>query len=155
VPRGSHLGIDHFTRATPTTPASLQVYGKVRTWRTAPLPLWLEQLIIAYRARLGTGAPQALLLSPTGRRLAVRALERLLERAVKRTRTADPVRVRAVVTHGLRHTAATLMLAEGWDVKVVARLLGHATVTTTSKYLDELPGELSVAINAHPLNSGR
>jgi hypothetical protein len=24
-------------------------------------------------------------------------------------------------------------------------------VTTTSKYLDELPGELSVAVNAHPL----
>jgi integrase/recombinase XerC len=51
----------------------------------------------------------------------------------------------------LRHTAATLMLAEGWDVKVVAQLLGHTTVTTTSKYLDELPGELSVAVNAHPL----
>lgn len=47
-------------------------------------------------------------------------------------------------------TAATLMLTEGWDVKVVAQLLGHASVTTTSKYLDELPGELSVAVNAHP-----
>ena len=33
--------------------------------------------------------------------------------------------------------AATLMLTEGWDVKVVAQLLGHASVTTTSKYLDE------------------
>ncbi len=86
-----------------------------------------------------------------GRRLAVRDIERLLERAVQRTRTADPAHARAVVPHGLRHTAATLMLAEGWDVKVVAQLLGHATVTTTSQYLDELPGELSVAINAHPL----
>ncbi|MGX5359830.1 tyrosine-type recombinase/integrase [Kocuria sp. KH4] len=47
-------------------------------------------------------------------------------------------------------TAATLMLAEGWDMKVVAQLLGHASVTTTSRYLDELPGELSVAVNAHP-----
>jgi site-specific recombinase XerD len=36
-------------------------------------------------------------------------------------------------------------------VKVVAQLLGHASVSTTSEYLDELPGELSVAINAHPL----
>ena len=48
-------------------------------------------------------------------------------------------------------TAATLMLTEGWDVKDVDQLLGHASVTTASKYLDELPGELSVAINAHPL----
>jgi site-specific recombinase XerD len=151
----TQLDVDHFTRSTPTTPASLQVYGKGRTWRTVPLPPWLEQLITAYRARLGTGAPAPLLLSPTGRQLAVRDIERLLERAVKRTRTADPARARAVVPHGLRHTAATLMLAEGWDVKVVAQLLGHTTVTTTSKYLDELPGELSVAINAHPLTPSR
>jgi site-specific recombinase XerD len=145
------LDIDHFSRATSTASASLQVYGKGRTWRTVPIPPWLEKLIVAYRGRLGTGAAPALLLSPTGKRLAVRDLERLLERAVKRTRAADPARARAVVPHGLRHTAATLMLAEGWDVKVVAQLLGHSTVTTTSKYLDELPGELSVAINAHPL----
>ncbi|MHC5560734.1 tyrosine-type recombinase/integrase [Kocuria sp. U4B] len=92
---------------------------------------------------------------PRGARLAARDLERLLGRAVMRTRAADPARARAVVPHGLRHTAATLMLAEGWDVKVVARLLGHATVHTSSKYLDELPGELSVAINAHPLTPAR
>ena len=145
------LDADHVTRATPTTPASLQIYGKGRTWRTVPIPPWLEQLIAAYRARLGTGAPAPLLLSPTGRRLAVRDIERLLERAVKRTRAADPAHARAVVPHGLRNTDATVMLAEGWDVKVVAQLLGHTTVTTTSKYLDELPGELSVAVNAHPL----
>ena len=42
------------------------------------------------------------------------------------------------------------MLAEGGDVKVVAQLLGHSSVNTTSKYLDELPGEFSVAVNAHP-----
>jgi site-specific recombinase XerD len=145
------LDVDHFTSATPSTPGSLQIYGKGRTWRTVPLPPWLEAVIVAYRARLGSAAPAALLLSPTGRRLAVRDIERLLDRAVKRTRTADPAHARAVVPHGLRHTAATLMLAEGWDVKVVAQLLGHASVSTTSKYLDELPGELSVAINAHPL----
>jgi site-specific recombinase XerD len=145
------LDTDHYTPATPNTPGSLQIYGKGRTWRTVPIPPWLEALIVAYRARLGTSAPAPLLLSPTAQRLAVRDIERLLERAVKRTRAADPTHARAVVPHGLRHTAATLMLAEGWDVKVVAQLLGHASVSTTSKYLDELPGELSVAVNAHPL----
>ena len=39
-------------------------------------------------------------------------------------------------------TSATLMLTEGWDVKDVDQLLGHTSVTTTSKYLDEQPGEL-------------
>ena len=46
-------------------------------------------------------------------------------------------------------TAATLMLTEGWDVNVVAQPLGHSAVTTTSEYLDELPGELSVAVSPH------
>ena len=32
----------------------------------------------------------------------------------RREPTADPAHARAVVPHGLRHTAATLMLAEGW-----------------------------------------
>ena len=39
-------------------------------------------------------------------------------------------------------TAATLVLTEDWDVMVAAQLLGHTSVTTTSKYLDEQPGEL-------------
>ena len=85
----------------------------------------------------------------------MRDIERLLERAVKRTQAADPAHARAVVPHGLRHTAATLMLAEGWDVKFVAQLLGQASVSTISQYLDELPEELSVAINAHPLTPAR
>ncbi len=77
--------------------------------------------------------------------------KRVRARAVNRARAADPAYARAVVPHGLRHTAAILMLTEGWDVKVLAQLLGHTSVTTTSKYLDELPAELSVAVNAHPL----
>ncbi|MEX5270274.1 hypothetical protein [Kocuria sabuli] len=30
------LDVDHFSRSTATTPASLQAYGKGRTWRTIP-----------------------------------------------------------------------------------------------------------------------
>lgn len=39
--------------------------------------------------------------------------------------------VRAVRFHDLRHTTATLMLAEGIDVRTVADVLGHADVATT------------------------
>ena len=34
--------------------------------------------------------------------------------------------------HDLRHTAATLMLASGTDLKVVSELLGHSTIATTA-----------------------
>ncbi len=53
--------------------------------------------------------------------------------------------------HALRHTTATLLVAHGWDVKVVAELLGHASIATTGVYLDRIEGELAAAIAAHPL----
>lgn len=39
-----------------------------------------------------------------------------------------------VTLHGLRHTAATLMLYNGVDIETVSRVLGHASSTTTSNY---------------------
>ena len=43
--------------------------------------------------------------------------------------------------HGLRHTAATLMLADGVPTKVVTELLGHSSPTVTlGIYAHVLPG---------------
>ena len=36
--------------------------------------------------------------------------------------------------HGLRHTCATLLVAEGMDVAAIAELLGHSTPATTLNY---------------------
>jgi integrase len=52
-------------------------------------------------------------------------------------KTAD---VRAIKFHGLRHTCATLLLAAGVPVHVVAQRLGHANATMTlSVYAHALP----------------
>ena len=36
-----------------------------------------------------------------------------------------------ITVHGLRHTNASLMIANGTDIKTVSKRLGHANVTTT------------------------
>lgn len=36
-----------------------------------------------------------------------------------------------ITLHGLRHTAATLLIADHVDVKTVSRFLGHAETSTT------------------------
>ncbi|HEY1653561.1 MAG TPA: tyrosine-type recombinase/integrase [Candidatus Tumulicola sp.] len=49
--------------------------------------------------------------------------------------------------HDLRHTAATWMLAAGVDIASVARVLGHATPTTTlSIYAHAMPAAESRAV---------
>lgn len=44
---------------------------------------------------------------------------------------ADRAGVRPVRFHDLRHTTATVMLAQGIDVRTVADVLGHSDVSTT------------------------
>jgi integrase len=44
---------------------------------------------------------------------------------------AERAGVRLVRFHDLRHTTATVMLAQGIDVRTVADMLGHADVSTT------------------------
>jgi integrase len=43
--------------------------------------------------------------------------------------------------HGLRHTAASLMLASGTDIRTAASRLGHASPTTTLATYSHLIGQ--------------
>lgn len=46
-----------------------------------------------------------------------------------------------VHAHGLRHTHASELRAEGIDIAVIKRQLGHASLLTTVRYLDHLEPE--------------
>ena len=50
--------------------------------------------------------------------------------------------------HTFRHACATIMLANGANVKVVQDILGHANLTTTMKYLHALDTDKKSAINS-------
>ncbi|GAB4085528.1 tyrosine recombinase XerC [Myceligenerans cantabricum] len=135
-----------------------RIRGKGGSTRTValspPLAAALDEYLTTLRPGLAarrpddTDAQRALLLSWRGRRVDTQAIRGLLRRAVDRM----PSRTRREATpHALRHTTATLLVAEGWDVKVVAELLGHASIATTGVYLDRIDGELAAAVRAHPL----
>jgi site-specific recombinase XerD len=119
-----------------------------------PLARALDDYLDDLRPALAAKRPQdadaqsALLLSWRGRRIDTQAIRALLSRAVRRM--PAPYQ-REATPHALRHTTATLLVADGWDVKVVAELLGHASIATTGVYLDRIEGELAAAIRSHPL----
>ena len=54
--------------------------------------------------------------------------------------------------HKLRHTAATMMLSGGVDVRTVQEVLGHENLNTTQIYTHIENTELKVAAEANPLS---
>lgn len=98
-------------------------------------------------------AEAALLLTWRGLRMKPRDIQLMVERTAKRL----PADVRRRVTpHGLRHTAATLLLASGAaDIKTVKEILGHASIATTGIYLDTIDGEAARAVRMHPVTGQR
>jgi site-specific recombinase XerD len=80
-----------------------------------------------------------------------RDVQNLVDRLCK---NLDPDVRRRVTPHGLRHTAATLLLSSGAaDVKTVQSLLGHESLATTGIYLDQVKGEMIKAVASHPVTS--
>ncbi|HEY2305579.1 MAG TPA: tyrosine-type recombinase/integrase [Streptosporangiaceae bacterium] len=47
--------------------------------------------------------------------------------------------VRDARVHDARHTAATLLIAQGVHIRVVQEVLGHTRVTTTERYTPTWP----------------
>lgn len=54
--------------------------------------------------------------------------------------------------HKLRHTAATLMLSNGVDVRTLQEILGHESLNTTQIYTHVDNTELRIAAQANPLS---
>ena len=55
-------------------------------------------------------------------------------------------------SHKLRHTAATLMLKNGVDVRTLQEILGHEHLNTTQIYTHVEAVELKEASKANPLS---
>lgn len=91
---------------------------------------------------------RALFGSRDGNRISVSAVHRLVKKALL-TAGLDPEQYSA---HKLRHTAATLMLSNGVDVRTLQEVLGHENLNTTQIYTHIESTELKTAAEANPIS---
>ena len=91
---------------------------------------------------------RALFGSRNGNRISVDAVHRLVKKALLQA-GLDSTQFSA---HKLRHTAATMMLSGGVDVKTVQEVLGHENLNTTQIYTHIESTELKLAAEANPLS---
>lgn len=116
-----------------TTATLLQVRGKGGTMHDVPLSAgtvalvraWLEERMIRVQSN-----ERALFVAGSNRRISVRAIQQLFVRLRHAMGTS-----KRLTPHTMRHSAATITLALGTDVVIVAALLRHSDLNSTRRYI--------------------
>lgn len=108
--------------------------GKGKKDRVVPIGAravaWIEKYLASVRSELLVGpGEEHLFLMSTGEPLLLDVLSTMVRRHIAR---ADIGKKGGC--HLFRHTAATLMLENGAELRYIQELLGHAQVTTTEMY---------------------
>ena len=103
---------------------------------------------LAERSQKELSDNRALFGSRDNNRISVTAVHRLVKKALLQA-GLDATQFSA---HKLRHTAATMMLSGGVDVKTVQEVLGHENLNTTQIYTHIESTELKLAAEANPLS---
>lgn len=103
---------------------------------------------LAVRRPIAGRDADALFLSSRNERIS----RSMVHAMVKKRLTAAGLDERQYSSHKLRHTAATLMLQNGVDVRAVQEVLGHDHLNTTEIYTHIDNESLRVAAKATPLS---
>jgi len=110
----------------------LQIRGKGSRDRiayVADIGLRYDLIGLAEQRRVAGGAQGALFVNRLGLGLKPQSIRTKLRR-----RATEIGLARRVTPHMLRHTAATLLIESGVDIRFVQRLLGHSSIATTEIY---------------------
>lgn len=112
-------------------------------WRCVEAYLPLRQNLLE---RHGVNDERALLLNRNGQRMSAQLLELMMHRLARQAA------VSLVSLHQFPHTCASDLLESGVSLPEVQPFLGHATATTTTRYLQVADPERARAMQKHPLN---
>jgi integrase/recombinase XerC len=115
----------------------VKVRGKGRKERIVPVGDHAQLAIRNYESKRdelngklgGKVDRRALFVGRTGKRLTVRAVQKLMSKFL-----SEIDEDAGLTTHSLRHTFATHLLDAGADLRAVQELLGHASIATTQIY---------------------
>jgi integrase/recombinase XerD len=111
--------------------ATLRVHGKGSRDRVAYITdeALREELRYSLKYRRAYGPSAPLFVNRLGRELRPESIRLRLHRAAEAAGLS-----RRITPHMLRHTAATLLIETGIDIRIVQRLLGHSSIATTEIY---------------------
>jgi site-specific recombinase XerD len=144
------LDLDHWKREEGILQIDGRKTGQERNvpvsegiWRCLEAYLPLRQNLLEKR---GVCREPALFLNRDGRRMKSQHLGLMVHRLARKAE------VPLVSLHQFRHTCASDLLENGVSLPEVQQLLGHATVVTTTRYLQIADPERAQAIKRHPLN---
>jgi site-specific recombinase XerD len=107
--------------------------GRSRTVGIDPGAVDTLRAWLAVRACLGVDGKAPVFCTRSGRATTPAYLRRLFP--VLARRAGVEKRVHA---HGLRHTHAAQLRAEGLDIGIISKQLGHVNIGTTVRYLDHI-----------------
>ena len=128
----------------------LRVLGKGNKERIVFLNAACQSAIedwLAVRAHSGATDSNALFITRKRSRITKSAVHYM----IKHRLTAAGLDSRKYSAHKLRHTAATLMLQNGVDVRTLQEVLGHEHLNTTQIYTHVDSDSLRTAAQANPL----
>ena len=130
---------------------ALRVLGKGNKVRVVYLNQACKDALVRYlavRRPISGKDKNALFLSGQNKRIS----RSMVHALVKKHLSAAGLDSDKYSSHKLRHTAATLMLQNGVDVKAVQEVLGHEHLNTTEIYTHIDNEALRVAAKANPLS---
>lgn len=107
--------------------------GRSRTVGLDPGAAAIIDIWLKARTRLGFNGRHPAFCTLGGCLMSSAYVRRMLKRVA--AQAGIDKRVHA---HGLRHTHAAQLRAEGIDIAVISRQLGHSSISTTARYLDHL-----------------